>query len=291
MIEANKSAASSGPPEEGESGAFHAPHERTCVGCGERCAPSELVRLVLAPSGEVAVDAAGGGFGRGAHVHARGACLRQAVTRGLLRATKGKASSVSVAVKEGKDVMTSEPRPIDADALAQAIEAAMARRIAGLLGTCVRTKKARIGSDAATSAWGSGEAALLVVATDATAAASLGAVRDAVASGAAVAWGTKESLAAALHRPERAEGVGVLAITDTRIAEAVRDAVEKAMGARSDAGSRRAPRGARKDAATPADFRGKVGAERAGQFGRQRRRAASGSFSGAQGKQAVERSE
>jgi predicted RNA-binding protein YlxR (DUF448 family) len=88
LIEANKSARTSGPPEEGESGAFHAPHERTCVGCGERCAPGELIRLVLAPSGEIAVDAAGGGFGRGAHVHARGACLRQAATRGLLRATK-----------------------------------------------------------------------------------------------------------------------------------------------------------------------------------------------------------
>jgi predicted RNA-binding protein YlxR (DUF448 family)/ribosomal protein L7Ae-like RNA K-turn-binding protein len=252
-----------------------------------------MVRLVLAPSGEIAVDAAGGGFGRGAHVHARGACLQKAATRGLLRATKGKASSVSVAVKEGADVLMTDAHPIDVAALAQAIEAAMARRIAGLLGTSARTRKARVGSDAATSAWRSGEASLLVVATDAAAAADLGAVREAVDAGAAVAWGTKQSLAAALQRPQKAEGVAVVAITDTRIAAAVRDAVEKTMGARSDEGTRRAPRGVDKDAATPADFRGKVGAERAGRFGRQRRRAtsSSSSLSGAQGKQAVERSE
>ncbi|MFO0591195.1 MAG: DUF448 domain-containing protein [Polyangiaceae bacterium] len=290
MIEAKETKAAPGSPEDGEGGAHHSAHERTCVGCGERCAPEELVRLVIAPSGEIAVDAAGGGFGRGAHVHARGSCLEQAAVRGLLRATKGKANSVSVAVKDGGDVKTTEPQPIDARALGQAIEAAMGRRIAGLLATSVRTRKARIGADAATAAWRSGEAALLVVATDAAAAADLAAVRDAVAAGGAVSWGTKMSLAAALHRPAKAEGVGVVAITDTRIADAVRDAVEKAMGALRQEGSRRLAKGTRKDAATPADFRGKVGADRAGQFGRQRRRAASGT-TGAQGKQAVERSE
>lgn len=290
MIEAKDKETAPSSPDDGESGAHRGAHERTCVGCGERCAPEELVRLVIAPSGEIAVDAAGGGFGRGAHVHARGSCLEQAAVRGLLRATKGKANSVSVAIKEDGEVKTSEPVRIDARALGQAIEAAMGRRIAGLLTTSARTRKARIGADAATSSWRSGEAALLVVATDAAAAADLAAVRDAVAAGGAVSWGTKQSLAAALLRQGKSEGVGVVAITDTRIADAVRDAVEKAMGALRQEGSRRIAKGTRKDAATPADFRGKVGADRAGQFGRQRRRAASGA-SGAQGKQAVERSE
>ena len=61
---------------------------RTCVGCGERVeiprseSPSSvLVRLVLGPGGEVAVDAAGGGFGRGAHVHPRPGCVEKAALR------------------------------------------------------------------------------------------------------------------------------------------------------------------------------------------------------------------
>ena len=207
--------------------------ERTCIGCAERGSPDEMVRLVLGPDGEVAVDAAGGGFGRGAHVHARGACITQAATRGLQRASKGRASSVSVAVKEGGDVATTDAERLSAAALADAIEAAMARRITGLFATAVRTRKARVGSDAVTASWRSGDAALIVVATDAAAGRELGAVRDAVSVGAAVAWGTKATLATVLFRGNSsAEGVAVAAITDTRIADAVRDAVQKAMGAR-----------------------------------------------------------
>jgi predicted RNA-binding protein YlxR (DUF448 family) len=233
------------------------------VGCGERCAPETLVRLILAPSGEIAVDAAGGGFGRGAHVHARVACLQQAAVRGLLRATKGHADSVSVAAKEGGAVVHSEAAPFSAAALAQAIEAAMTRRISGLLATAARTHKARLGSDSASTAWRSGDAALLLVATDAAAAAELTSVREAVAAGAAVAWGTKKTLAAALFRPEKTEGIAVAAITDTRIAAAVRDAVEKTMGVRGDFGERTAPKRAAKDAPR-ADFQSKVQVHRAG---------------------------
>lgn len=329
MIEANETKIGAGPPE-GEPGipARSNPRERTCVGCGERSAPEEMVRLVLGPSGEIAVDAAGGGFGRGAHVHARPSCLAQAASRGLLRATKGNAKSMSVAVKEAGEVVTSEPSPFDAGALAQAIDAAMGRRIDGLLGTAQRTRKARLGADAASGAWRSGEAALIVVATDAAAAADLGEVREAIAQGHAVAWGTKERLGAVFHRDRRpdSQGIAVVAILDPGIADAVRDAVEKSMGARgvasgSPARSRRGPGGGRKsdegrsaparggeDAATRTGNRGKLGAERAGRFGRQMkhgrsgpsvppgRRATSGDLSGerrvpAQGKQAVERSE
>lgn len=265
------------------------PRERTCVGCGEHAAPEELVRLVIGPSGEVVVDAAGGGFGHGAHVHARGACLAQAASRGLLRVTKGKARSVSLAVREGgaasgsssRAISTTEPSPLSAEALAQAIEAAMARRIVGLLATAVRMRRAHIGADAVTGAWLAGEAALLIVATDAAAAGAMSAVREAVSAGAAVAWGTRGSLAAALLRGATPEGVAVVAITDEGIAAAVRDAVEKSMGTVSGSapprgggakasGSRRtvkvtAPRGG---------FRSKVEPERAGRAsGRHLRRA------------------
>ena len=206
--------------------------ERTCIGCGERGAPEEMVRLVLGPEGEVAVDAAGGGFGRGAHVHARRGCITQAAGRGLLRASKGRASSVSVAVKEGGEVATTEAERLSAIALAEAIEAAMARRIAGLFATAVRTRNTRAGADAVTASWRSGDAALIVVATDAAAGRDLGAVREAVSAGAAVSWGTKATLATVLFRGQNSPGgVAVVAITDTRIADAVRDAVEKSMGA------------------------------------------------------------
>lgn len=276
-----------------ESERPHLAHERTCIGCGERSAPGDLVRLVLGPAGEVAVDAAGGGFGRGAHVHARAACLAQAATKGLARASKGKAASVSVAVKEGDAIGTTEAAPLTAASLAQAIETAMARRILGLLAAAVRTKKVRIGSDAVTGAWNGGDAALVVVATDAAAAKDLTAVREAVASGAAVSFGTKESLAGALFRTKGAggdvhgadRGVAVAAITDTRIASAVRDAVEKTMGAHGAgrsvpsgrAGGSRESKRAGKVATQKKGFQSKVGAQRAGRAsGRQQLRRAQG---------------
>jgi predicted RNA-binding protein YlxR (DUF448 family) len=281
--------ASAAPGADGQSGetssnrsARETSRERTCVGCGERAAPADLVRLVLGPGGEVAVDAAGGGFGRGAHVHARAACLAQAVSRGLLRATKGQARSVSVAVREGGELSafgsSPGPSPLSAAALVQAIQDAMARRIGGLLVSAVRGRHARIGADAVTGAWRTGEAALILVATDAAAAAGLGAVREAIGAGAAVAWGTKQSLAAALLRHSTPEGVGAVAITDAGIAAAVRDAVEKSMEATSGGSSRTSsgsprpsggspPDGSRRDVkltAPKGSFRSKVEPQRAG---------------------------
>ncbi|MCX5730221.1 MAG: YlxR family protein, partial [Deltaproteobacteria bacterium] len=59
--------------------------ERTCVGCGEKLPATALVRLRLVESG-VAVDRERGG-GRGAWMHAGGACLARAVKRkGFARA-------------------------------------------------------------------------------------------------------------------------------------------------------------------------------------------------------------
>jgi predicted RNA-binding protein YlxR (DUF448 family) len=59
--------------------------ERTCVGCGEKQPATVLVRLRLVEGG-VAVDEERRG-GRGAWVHAGGACLARAVKRkGFARA-------------------------------------------------------------------------------------------------------------------------------------------------------------------------------------------------------------
>ena len=49
---------------------------RTCVGCGLRADAAEMVRLVVADE-EVAFDLAGGGFGRGVHLHPTPSCSGQ----------------------------------------------------------------------------------------------------------------------------------------------------------------------------------------------------------------------
>jgi len=54
---------------------------RTCIGCRARDARSALVRVV-ARDGAVAIDRAGRLGGRGAYLHARGACLAAFTRRG-----------------------------------------------------------------------------------------------------------------------------------------------------------------------------------------------------------------
>ncbi|MEU8958326.1 YlxR family protein [Streptomyces sp. NPDC048518] len=54
--------------------------ERTCVGCRERAAKSELLRIV-AKEGACAPDPSGTLPGRGAYVHPALVCLDQAIRR------------------------------------------------------------------------------------------------------------------------------------------------------------------------------------------------------------------
>ncbi|MCM2578915.1 YlxR family protein [Streptomyces meridianus] len=54
--------------------------ERTCVGCRERAAKADLLRVVLV-DGECLLDQRGTLPGRGAYVHPVTACLDQAVRR------------------------------------------------------------------------------------------------------------------------------------------------------------------------------------------------------------------
>jgi uncharacterized protein len=53
---------------------------RTCIGCGERAAKSDLVRVVAA-GGEIRPDAAARQPGRGAYLHPSLACLERAQRR------------------------------------------------------------------------------------------------------------------------------------------------------------------------------------------------------------------
>ena len=201
---------------------------RTCVGCGERVDPKaelDLVRLVIGPGGVVAVDAKGGAFGRGAHVHARPACVEHASARGLARSFKCKIEGVVV----GDAIEAATPA-----SLGRAIAAAFDRRIEGLVASALRARSLAFGADAAGGALERGEGKLAIVAIDAAAAADLGPVRAAVAAGRAVAWGTKATLGA-LCSPGRSRDVGVVAILDDRIAHAIAAAVQARCGALTEA--------------------------------------------------------
>jgi predicted RNA-binding protein YlxR (DUF448 family)/ribosomal protein L7Ae-like RNA K-turn-binding protein len=178
--------------------------KRTCVGCGQPDAPEAMVRLVVSDAGEVAVDLAGGAFGRGAHVHPSPRCLDGA-PRGLARS-----------FKRAMEVSPSE--------LAGAIVSAAHRRAFGLLAAAARSNQVRIGADVAGDAFGRGEVELLVVARDAKSAASVGSVMHAVANGGAVAFGTKAELGSLVNKSE----VGVLGIVSQPIAAAVRSVVTMA---------------------------------------------------------------
>lgn len=230
------------------SDAFEGPeggHARTCVGCGSAVSTSvvrradgrtrrgsseaekrPLVRLLLGPPvdasaeqgkarREIAVDTgarspSGGGvsraWGRGVYVHAEPRCIAGAATRGLPRAAK---SAVAI-----------QGAPLTAELLANEIARAFERRAESLFLAAKRARKVEAGSIAATTAVKRGDAALVVVATDAAAAADLTEVRLAVSEGRAIAWGTKREIAARLGGTHT-EGVGVVAVTDDRLAAAL----------------------------------------------------------------------
>jgi len=145
-------------------------NERTCVGCGKKAAPQAMVRLVL-DDNRVVVDAAGGAFGRGAHVHASADCIARAQA-GLSRAFK---RSVATTPAE----------------LGAAIREAYERRAVGLLLGARRAGHLVLGADAAADALAAG-APLVVLATDAGVVVKR--FERAVAEGRAVSFGTKAGL-------------------------------------------------------------------------------------------------
>lgn len=179
---------------------------RTCVGCGLHDEPSALVRLVVADD-EVAFDLAGGAFGRGAHLHARPACLEKA-PRGLARVFRR-------AVKP------------DSAALGRMLVDACNRRIAGLLLAARRSREIAVGADASLEALARG-APLCVVALDAGSLATSMEVNRCVAAGRAVAWGTRSELGGLLGE----QSVAICAVRHTGIAAEL-----KRMRVAADAGA------------------------------------------------------
>lgn len=179
-------------------------NERTCAGCGKHADAGDLVRVILDPSsGELAVDLAGSGFGRGAHVHGAPSCLQKALKSGLSRVFKTEIKG-------------------DAAALATAIVEAADRRIEGLISGAKRAGQVAIGGDAVSEAE---EAKLLIVARDAAAAAKLPVVEQAIAQGSAIAFADKSRIGALLSPATRGAGgtkeVAVIAILHAGVAEAV----------------------------------------------------------------------
>ncbi len=185
-------------------------HVRTCVGCRVRIGADEAssfgVVLGLAdPSGrhELAVDLAGGSFGRGAHVHANAACLAKACAGGFSHAFRSKISSDEAAVRAS-------------------VALASKRRIEGLLLGARRAGLLTFGEDARRAV--SEGARLIVVARDAGASALGGPLRDAVAEGRVVAWGTKVELGLIFSR----EVVAIVAVRHESVAREIRRAARLA---------------------------------------------------------------
>jgi predicted RNA-binding protein YlxR (DUF448 family) len=175
--------------------------ERTCAGCGAKGLPEDMVRVVKGPEGEIAVDLAGGGFGRGAHAHP--GCLEKACKGGFARAFKSAVNADPIALK------------------AQ-IHEAIQRRMAGLLLGARRAGHVAIGNDAACQALREG--AFAVVACDAGGVARKTEVTEAVTEGRAISFGDKATLGSLMGHPE----VALLAVTHAPLAREMKKCIELA---------------------------------------------------------------
>lgn len=184
---------------------------RTCVGCRSGIARDDedaSFRVVLGSARadglrEVAVDLAGGSFGRGAHVHASRACIDKACAAGLSRAFR-----CGVAAEPG--------------AVARDVALAADRRVQGLLLGARRAGLLSFGEDARRAI--EAGAPLVIVARDAGQSALGGPVGAAIAGGRALAWETKEELGRLFGR----ELVAIVAVRHEVVARRIRGAARLA---------------------------------------------------------------
>lgn len=196
--------------------------ERTCARCRQSIDVSRAkktaggggaIRWVVGPEGEVFPDLAARSWGRGAWIHAHPRCLTR-LSQSLARSFKSR-------------VVTSDEDAIQR--LAQAAE----QRAWQLLGSARRRGLLAVGGSEVEEAWQAGRAKLALVARDARAVAETDTVRAAISAGVARVWGDKASLGRLLGRSE----VGVVAITDQRLADGVFDAIAMALLASGILGS------------------------------------------------------
>jgi predicted RNA-binding protein YlxR (DUF448 family)/ribosomal protein L30E len=168
---------------------------RTCIGCRTTVNREELVRMVAGTDGQVLFDLAGGSFGRGAWTHATEDCLKKAAR-----------------VMRGKGAVE------DHAALVCALSDAANRRAKGLVTAAYRAGRLAIGSDASADEFAAGKAKLVVLSSDARAAARKQWLEDAVSAGVVWGWSNKVELGALVGRDELA----VFAITDEGLARSLR---------------------------------------------------------------------
>ncbi len=205
MISAPDPDSRDGAPGPGAPAAVRRRHERTCVGCRVATDPEDVVRLVLAPDGSVVPDLGRRAQGRGAWVHPRPDCLRDAARRGLARSF-------------GAPVVTSP------ELLVALLRGAAERRVTALLSSAWRARRTELGADAVAAALAAGTAELVVVAADARAAAETPGLDAAIAAGLVRVWGTKAEIGRAVGRAE----VGVLAVQDAGLGRALSTALQMA---------------------------------------------------------------
>lgn len=150
-------------------------------------------------------DLKGRSFGRGAWVHPQTECLRRLIPS-LQRSFRA-------------PVVTTGP-----EALAL-LRAAAEHRAWQMLGDGRRQRLLVGGSDVTARAWSAGQLSLVLVASDADAAAKLTFVSEAVSLGQARVWGTKSALGALFGRPE----IGVVGLTDRGLAQRLFGAIAMAL--------------------------------------------------------------
>jgi predicted RNA-binding protein YlxR (DUF448 family)/ribosomal protein L30E len=176
---------------------------RTCVGCRTAEPAGGLVRLVLDPDGDLLVDPKGGSFGRGAWLHARPDCVKKGVPSGIARTLQASVRATP-------------------ETVAERMRAAGRRRLEGLLAAAMGAKKLAVGSGAVEEAASHGEVRLVIVASDARAAAASNAVLALIEKGRALPLFTKLELGALFGRTE----VGVVAVLEEGLAVSLREAAE-----------------------------------------------------------------
>jgi ribosomal protein L7Ae-like RNA K-turn-binding protein len=98
-------------------------------------------------------------------------------------------------------------------------------RVTQLIGSAARQKLLVFGGDATEEAFRQGKVPLLLVAIDGKSALKKAFVQEAVASGLACSWGTKETLGKLLGRPE----VAVVGVTDRGLAQRLFGAIAMAL--------------------------------------------------------------
>ena len=177
--------------------------ERTCAGCGGKGLPEDMVRVVKGPSDEIAIDLAGGGFGRGAHVHP--GCLEKACKGGFARAFKSKVE-------------------VELEPLRKQLAEAVERRMAGLLLGARRAGHVAIGTDAACEALRGEGGAYAVVACDAGGVAQKHEVTRAVTDGRAISFGNKATLGSLMGHDE----VALVAVTHAPLGREMKKCMELA---------------------------------------------------------------